>query len=222
MIQLLAITPPDGEVEPRLVDAWVSAGVKAVRFAVLLRAPGLDPLALVTRFRRLLTPLDSLRIPVLLSIDLEDLDLAADVTRDAGLAGVQLRGDPAVAALDRARQRLPNACLGRSCHGAPQPGDDFVDYTCFAPVFSPRTQDPARTKHVVGTVGLRAWTTTADRWIVALGGITPDTAQACLDAGARGLASISTFFGAQPRVIEDVRALVDRLEAQDDVSLPSP
>jgi thiamine monophosphate synthase len=109
---------------------------------------------------------------------------------------------------------LPQALLGRSCHGAPIPGDPghaYVDYTCFAPVFTPRTQARSHRKTAAGLSALRRWTADPTAWIVALGGLEPQVAGACLRAGAKGLAGISLFFGPSHQLAQDVAALVRAL-----------
>ena len=223
--RLLAITPPTGAVEAAVVDAWREAGALEVGMAVLLREPGasldvlLDPQG---RLGALAHACATAEIPVLLSCDASSLEQASERVSALGLAGVQLRGDPDAATVARARALLPDALVGRSCHGHPSRENAPVDYTCFAPVFAPRTITPGRHKQPAGLEALRRWTASSS-WIVALGGIDPARAIACLEAGARGLAGISLFFGAHPRVAQDVAALVTALRTSpaDDV-LPPP
>jgi thiamine-phosphate pyrophosphorylase len=110
-----------------------------------------------------------------------DIDLAAAVG-----AGVHLQ---AAAAVAPARRRLGSAAIiGVSAHGL----DDVVaaaaaeaDYVTLSPIFliaSKPGYGPA-----LGTAALRA---AAEREIpvLALGGVTAETAGACLAAGARGVA----------------------------------
>jgi thiamine-phosphate pyrophosphorylase len=110
-----------------------------------------------------------------------DIDLAAAVE-----AGVHLQ---AAAAVAPARRRLGGAAIiGVSAHGL----DDVVaaaaaqaDYVTLSPIFltgSKPGYGPA-----LGTAALRA---AAEREIavLALGGVTAETAGACLAAGARGVA----------------------------------
>jgi thiamine monophosphate synthase len=210
--RLLAITPPLGSIDPQVVAAWREAGALEGALAVLLREPGASPGSLVAREGRLgplLAACEAAGVPVLLSCDTPVLCDAAALVSARGLAGLQLRGDPDEEALSSARGLLPQALLGRSCHGSPVPGRAaLVDYTCFAPVFTPRTQPPGGRKRAAGLEALRLWTADPADWVVALGGIGPDNADACVRAGARGLAGISLFFGARERVVEDVAALV--------------
>ncbi len=108
--------------------------------------------------------------------------------------------------------------LGRSCHGAPQPGHALVDYTLFAPVFAPTTGQPSRplgSKLPAGLDALRTWTAAPGACVFALGGVGPVTAAACLAAGAHGLAGIGVFFGEPGQVAQDVAALREIVAASD-------
>lgn len=139
----------------------------------------------------------------------------------AGLAGVQLRGDPSPLALTGARARLPPAwLLGRSCHGHPAGAHALVDYTCLAPIFPPTTPQPGVEKTAIGLERLAAWASEPGAHLIALGGVGPANAAACLQAGARGLAGIGLFFGAPARVAQDVAAVVTALQARDVQPLP--
>jgi thiamine monophosphate synthase len=213
--RLLAVTPPAGPVDPAVVSVWREAGALATGLTVLLRDPGASLEALLAptgRLGALAAACRAADLPLVASCDAAMLDEAATEVRARGLAGLQLRGDPSSAVLERARTLLPDALLGRSCHGAPGPAEPApVDYTCFAPVFTPRTQTPDRHKTGVGLEALRRWTADLNAWVVALGGLSPHNASACLQAGARGLAGISLFFGPTPRVAQDVAALVRAL-----------
>lgn len=222
MKRLLAITPPVGPVPAHSLDAWRDI---TPDLALLLREPGRPAAELLTPDARL-APLrrrcHAAGVPVLLSVDLNEL--AALPALPADLAGVQLRGDPDRATLLAARRELgrlragPHVRLGRSCHGAPQPDHELVDYTVFAPVFAPSTAQPGRapgSKVPAGLAALTTWTRAPGACVYALGGVGPTTAAACLAAGARGLAGIGVFFGEPGRVAQDVAALREILAAHD-------
>src|SRR5690606_24784649 len=120
---------------------------------------------------------------------------------------VQLRGDPSVADTQRVRDLLGPRVIGRSCHGeTPDPAAHAADYTCLAPVFAPHTAQPGRPKRAIGVAALARWTAVVPR-VVALGGVEPSTASACLAAGASGLAGISLFFGQRAAAQQNVAAL---------------
>lgn len=210
MIELLAITPPTGDVSPSIVDAWLDTDLRRHRFAVLLREPGRTPAEILDPSSRL-TPLRERcrrdAMDVLIGCNTKDLDPKISKLVEASVQGLQLRGDPSVSMLREVRARFASLCVGRSCHGEPQPGGSLVDYTCLAPIFAPRTPSPGVTKTPVGVAALRRWSEQTQDWLVALGGVTPATAGQCRAAGARGLASIRTFFGEPAQVAEDVQAL---------------
>jgi thiamine monophosphate synthase len=226
VIRLLAVTPPTGPVDPDLVARWLDAGAGDVALAVLLREPEADATTLLDSKGRLGPLAHRCRrasIPILIGCDPATLTLEVSKRVEAETAGVQLRGDPSVDDLDRARRQLPDAILGRSCHGAPQSGHDRVDYTVLAPIFAPRTASPGRPKTPIGLDALRAWTADPSARVLALGGVDATTATACIAAGAHGLAAIRSFFGPPQTVSEDVRALIDALAGggRTDVSPPT-
>ncbi len=212
--RLLAITPPSGPVDPELVSVWLAAGVLHPGLAVVLREPGRSPAALLDADGRLAAirlKCQNAGIPLLVSCDVPLLSETVASLATTGIAGIQLRGDPAPHHLAQARALLGRSWLGRSCHGAPQPGDAYVDFTVLAPIFSPSTGGVGKTP--VGTAALRDWAASPAARVIALGGIDPRSAAACLTAGAHGLAGIGVFFGAHERVLEDVTALCTVLRA---------
>jgi thiamine monophosphate synthase len=216
-VQLLAITPPASiapTIEPRLVDAWLAAGAGALGLCVLLREPGADARAILldARLAPLRRRLAELGVPALLSVDGHAPERDAELVRraDPPIAGVQLRGDPSATTCASWRAQLgAGAILGRSIHGGvPESGSDLagIDYSCLAPIHAPRTRLPGDDKQPIGLAGLRTWT--AQRGdIIALGGVGPANARACLDAGARGIAGIRLFFGRTEEAGQDVAAL---------------
>lgn len=232
--RLLAITPPVGPVPADLVARWLAPGSRDI--ALLLREPGTPAAELLAgdgRLAAIRRACVAHGVPVLLSIGPTELDLPVP----SDIAGLHLRGDPDLTLLTRARPVLSDSpprdlsqpvpsdsppasgpWLGRSAHGAPQPGHDLVDYTLFAPVFAPTTTQPGRpsgSKIPAGLAALRAWTTAPGAVVYALGGISPANAAACLAAGAHGLAGIGVFFGAPGQVAQDVAALREIVAASD-------
>jgi thiamine monophosphate synthase len=214
-MRLLAITPPASLVphlDPGVVDAWIRGGADELGIAVLLREPGapLEAILADSRFVELRIALAERGIPTLVSADADALDRgAAAVVLDArpALAGVQLRGDPSAAVTQRWRERLGSLVIGRSCHGVtPDPAVHAVDYTCVAPVFAPRTAQRGVDKQPIGRDALARWAAVVPR-VFALGGVDLGTAQACLAAGAVGLAGISLFFGQIAAAQQNVAAL---------------
>lgn len=212
-MRALAITPP-ASVAPKLsaelVDAWLRGGAAELGLAVLLREPGAGIGATLgdPRFAELRATLAERGIPTLLSVDGDAVEQAGLVlAARPALAGVQLRGDPSVAVIERWRERLGALVIGRSCHGhEPDAAEHAVDYTCVAPVFAPHTEQPGVEKQAIGLAALARWAATVPR-VFALGGVDLDTAQACLAAGAVGIAGISLFFGQSAAAQQNVAAL---------------
>ncbi len=219
--RLLAITPPRGPVGTALVQA---ASLSGVEVALLLRDPGssaaqtLEATARLTPLRRAAV---AAGLPVYLSCGPDEVSRAPSLARDHGLQGVQVRGDPEPAVMLRAHAAWPDGVLGRSVHGAPPSTPPEADhYAVFAPVFAPNTRT-ATPKPAVGTEALARWCAHHPR-VFALGGITPQTAAACVEAGAWGVAGISTFLGAAGPVADTLRALAAVLPRPRDVSTPPP
>jgi thiamine-phosphate pyrophosphorylase len=127
-----------------------------------------------------------------------DVDLAAEVE-----AGVHLQ---AAAAVALARRRLGSAAIiGVSAHGL----DDVVaaaaaqaDYVTLSPIFL--TDSKPGYGPALGTGALRA-SAEQDIPVLALGGVTAETAAACLDAGARGVAVMGEIMRADDpaRIVGD-------------------
>ena len=148
-------------------------------------------------------------IPALLSVDARESEIEIIRRANPPIAGVQLRGDPSPGICASWRERLPDATIGRSIHGPrpePSPGPTDIDYSCLAPIYPPATLLPGEDKPAIGLEGLRAWTACRSD-ILALGGVGPAQARACLDAGAHGIAGIRLFFGRNDEAGQDVEAL---------------
>ncbi|MBL8251390.1 MAG: thiamine phosphate synthase [Candidatus Competibacter sp.] len=134
----------------------------------------------------------SYQVPLIIN---DDVELAARV----GAAGVHIgRDDPAFAT---ARARLGHAALiGVSCYDrlglaldAERAGADYVAFGAFFP-------SPTKPTEIRAPVGLlREAKISLKIPIVAIGGITLETAPALLEAGADALAVVSAVFG-QPDV----------------------
>jgi thiamine-phosphate pyrophosphorylase len=128
-----------------------------------------------------------------------DIDLAAEVE-----AGVHLQTAAAVAP---ARSRLGSAAIiGMSAHGL----DDVraavaaqADYVTLSPIFL--TDSKPGYGPALGTAALRA-AAECDIPVLALGGVTADTAAACLAAGARGVAVMGEIMRADDpaRIVGDL------------------
>ena len=135
--------------------------------------------------------------------------VALSVSTDVGLAaevgvGVHLQ---AAAAVAPARSRLGSAAIiGVSAHGL----DDVVaaaaaqaDYVTLSPIFL--TDSKPGYGPALGTAALRA-AAERDIPVLALGGVTAETAAACLAAGARGVAVMGEIMRADDpaRIVGDL------------------
>jgi thiamine-phosphate pyrophosphorylase len=143
--------------------------------------PVRDQLALARRVRDLDNPWGT-RI---LINDRLDVALAAD------LDGVHLRGgSPEPASL---KSSAPKGFLfGVSCHSlADVERAESADFVVLSPVFESFSK--AGYGPVIGLEGLTKARAISRVPIYALGGITAANAQACVDAGATGIAAITMF-----------------------------
>lgn len=209
--RLLAITPPEGKVPDRF-DEWVKGGALERGLAVLLRTPqtpGIEVL-LDPRFDRIRQAAKSHGVPVLLGcapIDLLSGALPKGGLDEAGIVGVQLRGDPGAELLAPLRAALGDQVwLGRSSHVAPEPDPPGFDHTCVSPIFVPTTPQAGKPVHPRGVQALHRWKGANHPNVLALGGVNAKNAESCVGAGADGLAGIGAFFGESAAVVENVSA----------------
>lgn len=116
-----------------------------------------------------------------------------DVAIAAGADGVHL---PVDAPLPSAWKTIVPAgfLFGASCHTFAelhQAEAAGAGYAVFGPVFAPRSKNTDL--YPRGLAGLRAAACSVKIPVLALGGISEDNAQSCVDAGASGVAAISMF-----------------------------
>jgi thiamine-phosphate pyrophosphorylase len=94
--------------------------------------------------------------------------------------------------LTEARRLMPSAIIGVSTHNieeAREAASIGADYISFGPIFRTRTKKDADSPK--GLEGLKALAPNVDIPIVAIGGITADSAISVLEAGAAAVAIIS-------------------------------
>jgi len=209
--RLLAITPPDGKVPDRFAR-WKQAGALDRGLAVLLRTPqtpGIEVL-LDPRFDRLRQQAADHEVPVLLGctpVDLLSGALPAGGLEEANIAGIQLRGDPGAELLGPLREQLGLAAwIGRSSHVAPESSPPGFDHTCVSPIFVPSTPQPGKPVNPRGVQAIHRWKSANHPNVFALGGVNARNAEACISAGADGIAAIGAFFGEEDAVVENVSA----------------
>jgi len=116
-----------------------------------------------------------------------DVDLAAG---DAGAAGVHLpSGSPAARVW-----RRPGFLIGVSCHSVDDVRNaekDGADYAVFGPVFPPLSKSTGLEPKGLDGLALAAAAVTIP--VLALGGVTRENIDACISAGAAGIAGITIF-----------------------------
>ena len=126
----------------------------------------------------------------------------ADLARMGGAAGVHV-GQSDLSPVDARAVVGPEAFVGFSTHNDDQVRralGEPVDYLAVGPVFA--TASKERPDPVIGLEGVRSARATigpAGRPLVAIGGITLETARDVLAAGAASVAVISDLFATDPR-----------------------
>lgn len=107
------------------------------------------------------------------------------------------------------RQLIPHVPIGVSCHSAEElraAERSGANFATISPVF--RSKSSALSP--MGLDGLRSLAATTQLPLYALGGCSPDTARACIEAGARGVAVMRGLMDAQDPY-ETTRAFLDAL-----------
>ncbi|HEX5132557.1 MAG TPA: thiamine phosphate synthase [Candidatus Krumholzibacteria bacterium] len=172
-------------------DACVS-GVRAVQ----LREKDLSEPDLVSAATRLLsvTRAGGARLLVNVSDFVED-DTAALLAGSPGVDGFHVPDNPAL--LAHFRGLFPALLIGGSVHSpdaADAAADAGADFVCFGPVY----ETPSKKQHgkPQGLDALARACTACSIPVFAIGGVTPENARACLDAGAHGVAAVGAVMGA--------------------------
>jgi thiamine-phosphate pyrophosphorylase len=114
----------------------------------------------------------------------------ADVAIAAGAAGVHLPSGSPPAHF----WRRPGFMVGVSCHSVAEVRDaetDGADYVVFGPIFPPRSKIVRAEPR--GLEDLRRATAAVKIPVLALGGVTRENSDACISAGAAGIAGITLF-----------------------------
>jgi thiamine-phosphate pyrophosphorylase len=120
-----------------------------------------------------------------------------DVALAVGAAGVHLSAAPGELRTADVRRLMPDAFVSVSCHTLDEvrrARDDRASTILFAPVFSKDVEGA----QVVAGVGLARLHEACQQAgavpVLALGGVTEGNMQACMQAGAAGIAGIRLFF----------------------------
>lgn len=187
--------------------ARVAAAAAAGAHLIQVRERGLDDRALSALVRRCREVVRGTSARVVVNDRL-------DVALACGADGVHLRSESYPAR--RAREIVPRGFLvGRSIHTVAEAEavGDSADYLIFGTVFATSSK-PGQTP--VGPAALAAAVLATPVPVLAVGGVTADTAGAVARAGAAGIAAIGTFAGGTPG---DVAASVDRIVRAFDLAM---
>jgi len=133
-------------------------------------------------------------------------DIDAAIATGAGGVHLPANGDPRAA-----RAKLPGKLIGASAHSAAEAASLIAagaDYVTVSPVFM--TESKPGYGPALGLDGLAKAVATANGPVVALAGITPVNAAACLKAGAAGIAVMGEVMRAT-HPDRAVRALVEAI-----------
>jgi len=118
----------------------------------------------------------------------------ADVALAAGAAGVHLPSGSPPARVWQRPGFLVDFLIGVSCHSLEdvrQAEAEGADYVVFGPVFSPLSKIARAEPR--GLEGLARAAAAVKIPVLALGGVTSENSDACLSAGAAGIAGITIF-----------------------------
>ncbi len=184
-----------------LAQAYLDGGARCLQ----LRARGIELGQLLEWSRAIVEAAERVGARVIIN-DRSDLTLMADA------AGVHLGQDDLP--VDAARRLLgPDRLIGRSTHDEEQVAralEDDVDYIAIGPVFATATKETGYAP--VGLDAVRRTRAQAGQTpVVAIGGISLDTAPAVIAAGATSVAVISDLMrDGEP--VERVRDYVDVLD----------
>jgi thiamine-phosphate pyrophosphorylase len=122
-----------------------------------------------------------------------------DIALVVGAAGVHLRSNDISAAEVRNIWRAPKAnttpVIAVSCHTEDEivaAKSSSADFVVFGPVFGKLSSTDAQASKPTGLAQLRRASQHGIR-VLALGGVTAENVQSCIDAGAAGIAGIRLF-----------------------------
>ncbi len=132
------------------------------------------------------------------------INTRADIAIAAGAGGVHL---PTNSPEPRRFRAIAEAgfLIGASCHTVDEVRSaerEGADYVVFGPVFAPRSKFSDLTPR--GLRGLSSAAAAVAIPVLALGGITEENAEACMEAGAAGIAAISLFQAQSSRSSQNV------------------
>jgi thiamine-phosphate diphosphorylase len=205
---IVTVTP--GEARRQNDQAWADVVARAPMMAragvdmVQIRERQLADGVLLALVRQVLGEIDRTKTMVVVN-DRPDVAIAA------GADGVHLRGDgvrgPRVRAI-----APPSFLIGRSVHSPEEARDaekeGGLDYLLYGTVFPSASKPAGHT--VQGLRGLADVCASVQLPVIAIGGVTPETAPSVAAAGAAGIAAIRAFADAAAAEGE-MAALVERM-----------
>lgn len=172
-------------------DACVT-GVRAVQ----LREKDLSETDLITSATRLLDVMRPKQAKLLVNVGrFVDDDTAQLLAASPGVDGFHVPDDMPL--LKGFRALFPSLLIGASAHspeGVRAAAGAGADFVCFGPVFATPAKKKFGAPQGLDTLG--AACAAAGVPVFAIGGVTPDNARACLDAGAHGVAAVGAIMTA--------------------------
>ena len=183
--------------------AAAAAGVDLIQ----VRERGIEAAALASLVRRVLDVVRHTATQVVVNDRL-------DVALACGADGVHLRAD-SIAVTDVKRIAPAGFLVGRSIHSASEAAAADADYFVAGTVF-PTSSKPEQRVHL-GADGLRSIVEATRTPVLAIGGVTFDTLDAIVRAGAAGIAAIGLF-----AVTEPIDVLVRTLRSRFDTVKSAP
>ncbi len=196
--RLLLITDRHTARQP--LEVVLLAALEAGCRWILVREKDLDP----TARRKLIARVLALAAPFGATVSISYDATLPLIPADTGL---HLPGGVPVAQI---RERYPTRLLGVSTHTLREASAAYAggaDYLTFGPVFASLSKPGYLPRE--GLAGLQAIAARLPIPVVALGGITPDNARACLAAGAQAVAVVGTVMqaGDPGRVVRELLAV---------------
>lgn len=137
------------------------------------------------------------------------LNSRVDLVQEMNLDGVHLGAN--TISIAAARSKLNDKIIGFSAHNRKEVEQSFnqgVDYIFLSPVFKPLSKTSLRLELGLEELG-KMCDEFPEREIYALGGIDKSNAKSCIDAGASGVAMISSIL-----LADDVREAVCRFVSE--------
>jgi len=184
---------------PRPLERVLAEAAEGGADFVQVREPGLSDAEVVALTGRVVRALEGSGTMVLVN-DRFDLALAA------GASGVHLKS-AGIPTVEVRRALGPGPVIARSTHHpeeARRAGDEGADLAVFGPVFA--TPSKSAYGPPAGLEALREACAAAGIPVLALGGVEPANAAACIEAGAAGLAAVRAAIG-EGNAAAGVRAL---------------